>query len=129
MIGAWGIDLMHPSYHSFDQLVEVQPSSILPAMAEESENSLDAAEFASSLRRKPLQSAIDGELCVLVPYLPKHVPVYHSWMQQQHLLDLTASERLTLEQEYANQISWTEDPTSQLSVDRYSNTSITNATC
>lgn len=39
--------------------------------------------------------------------------MYHSWMQQQALLDLTASDRMTLEQEYANQISWTQDPTSQ----------------
>ena len=35
--------------------------------------------------------------------------MYHGWMQRQDMLDATASERLTLEQEYANQISWTED--------------------
>ena len=50
---------------------------------------------------------------MLVPYGVEHVPVYHAWMQQQDMLDATASERLTLEQEYANQISWTTDPHSQ----------------
>jgi hypothetical protein len=54
-----------------------------------------------------------GERCILIPYLAEHVPIYHEWMQQQRLLDLTASERMTLEQEYSNQRSWTEDPTSQ----------------
>ena len=50
---------------------------------------------------------------MLVPYGVEHVPIYHGWMQQQDMLDATASERLTLEQEYANQISWTQDTYSQ----------------
>jgi len=62
-----------------------------------------------SIQGKPVQPRIEGSRCILVPYLPEHVPIYHSWMQQQHLLDLTASDRLTLEQEYENQISWTRD--------------------
>ena len=54
-----------------------------------------------------------GERCILIPYRAEHVPTYHEWMQQQQMLDLTASERMTLEQEYSNQQSWTLDPTSQ----------------
>ena len=45
----------------------------------------------------------------LVPYRRKHVPIYHQWMQSQELLDQTASERLSLEQEYAMQQSWQAD--------------------
>ena len=66
-----------------------------------------------------------GERCVLIPYLAEHVPIYHEWMQQQRLLDLTASERMTLEQEYANQLSWTEDPTSQPHTPYHSTTAVT----
>jgi len=59
---------------------------------------------------KPELPMLRGDRCVLVPYGVDHVPTYHAWMQQQEMLDATASERLTLEQEYANQISWTQDP-------------------
>ncbi|CAG0924458.1 unnamed protein product [Notodromas monacha] len=35
---------------------------------------------------------------------------YHCWMESEELRILTASERLTLEEEYLNQVSWMEDP-------------------
>ncbi|RKP22641.1 GNAT domain-containing protein, partial [Syncephalis pseudoplumigaleata] len=38
-----------------------------------------------------------------------HVPRYHEWMQSPALQEATASEPLTLEQEYAMQTSWRED--------------------
>ncbi|GIX93150.1 n-acetyltransferase 9-like protein [Caerostris darwini] len=52
---------------------------------------------------------IVGEKIVLIPYKKLHVEKYHSWMQSPELLELTASEPLTLEQEYQMQQSWYED--------------------
>lgn len=46
---------------------------------------------------------------VLVPYNADHVPRYHQWMSSPDLQKLTASEPLTLEQEYDMQRSWRED--------------------
>jgi len=54
-------------------------------------------------------TAIVGDTVVLVPYRPEHVEKYHTWMQSTELRELTASEELTLEQEYAMQRSWQED--------------------
>ncbi|XP_070251583.1 alpha/beta-tubulin-N-acetyltransferase 9 isoform X2 [Myotis yumanensis] len=50
-----------------------------------------------------------GKKVVLVPYTAEHVPRYHEWMKSEELQRLTASEPLTLEQEYAMQRSWRED--------------------
>ncbi|KAM6163524.1 alpha/beta-tubulin-N-acetyltransferase 9 [Rhynchocyon petersi] len=50
-----------------------------------------------------------GKKVVLVPYTSQHVPRYHEWMQSEELRQLTASEPLTLEQEYEMQRSWRED--------------------
>lgn len=52
---------------------------------------------------------IIGKLVILVPYEAKHVPKYHTWMQSPELQELTASEPLTLEEEYEMQRSWRED--------------------
>uniref|UniRef100_A0A7S3VKR6 N-acetyltransferase domain-containing protein n=1 Tax=Dunaliella tertiolecta TaxID=3047 RepID=A0A7S3VKR6_DUNTE len=52
---------------------------------------------------------IQGDACILVPYLECHVPRYHSWMQSPELQEATASEPLSLEEEYAMQKSWKED--------------------
>jgi hypothetical protein len=53
-----------------------------------------------------------GERAVLVPYLREHVPRYHEWMQDPALLEATASEPLTLEQEFDVHRSWILDPLS-----------------
>jgi RimJ/RimL family protein N-acetyltransferase len=53
--------------------------------------------------------AIHGERVVLVPYEARHVPVYHAWMQDDAMLAATASEPLSLEEEYAMCASWRED--------------------
>ncbi|XP_043861145.1 N-acetyltransferase 9 isoform X2 [Dromiciops gliroides] len=50
-----------------------------------------------------------GQKVILVPYTTEHVPRYHEWMKSEELQRLTASEPLTLEQEYAMQHSWRED--------------------
>ena len=52
-----------------------------------------------------------GRRCVLVPYKEKYVKRYHAWMQDEELLALTASERLTLDEEVENQKSWRDDAT------------------
>ncbi|KAI8056566.1 N-acetyltransferase 9-like protein [Syncephalis plumigaleata] len=52
---------------------------------------------------------LKGQRVILVPYRPEHVPRYHEWMQSPVLQEATASEPLTLEQEYAMQTSWRED--------------------
>lgn len=53
---------------------------------------------------------LSTERVVLTPYRAEHVPRYHAWMQDEELLRLTASERLTLAEEYGNQQSWLRDP-------------------
>eukprot|EP00455_Lapot_gusevi_P055156 TRINITY_DN8951_c0_g1_i1.p1 TRINITY_DN8951_c0_g1~~TRINITY_DN8951_c0_g1_i1.p1 ORF type:complete len:203 (+),score=50.38 TRINITY_DN8951_c0_g1_i1:81-689(+) len=53
---------------------------------------------------------ITGEKVKLVPYVRDHVPLYHQWMGDETIRAQTASERLSLEEEYENQISWHEDP-------------------
>ncbi|XP_041073242.1 N-acetyltransferase 9 isoform X2 [Carcharodon carcharias] len=52
---------------------------------------------------------LQGRLVALVPYGAGHVPRYHQWMKSEELQKLTASEPLTLEQEYQMQRSWRED--------------------
>jgi RimJ/RimL family protein N-acetyltransferase len=46
---------------------------------------------------------------LLVPYRPEHVDRYHAWMQRPDLLAATASEPLTLPEEYEMQESWYRD--------------------
>ncbi|VDK81187.1 unnamed protein product [Litomosoides sigmodontis] len=50
-----------------------------------------------------------GRKVILVPYLKRHVVKYHTWMEDQELRRLTASERLSLEEEYEMQGRWHED--------------------
>lgn len=55
------------------------------------------------------QRQIWGNGVVLVPYSLCHVEKYHSWMTSAELQYLTASEPLTLEEEYAMQVKWIND--------------------
>lgn len=50
-----------------------------------------------------------GEGVILVPYRKEHVPLYHAWMQDPLLQEATASEPLTLQEEFDMQKSWAED--------------------
>ncbi|XP_038064266.1 N-acetyltransferase 9-like protein isoform X1 [Patiria miniata] len=54
---------------------------------------------------------IEGSRTVLVPYKEHHVIRYNDWMQSAELQQLTASEPLTLQQEYEMQKSWHLDET------------------
>ncbi|XP_037287052.1 microtubule-associated Nat9 isoform X2 [Rhipicephalus microplus] len=50
-----------------------------------------------------------SQTVVLVPYREHHVAKYHDWMKDPYLQEMTASEPLSLEQEYEMQKSWLED--------------------
>ncbi|KAL2118385.1 hypothetical protein VTJ04DRAFT_8045 [Mycothermus thermophilus] len=50
--------------------------------------------------------AISTNKVLLVPYERRHVLTYHGWMSDPAILESTASEPLTLEEEYENQESW-----------------------
>jgi len=52
---------------------------------------------------------IIGNNVILVPYGENHVVKYHEWMSSVELQKLTASEPLSLEEEYQMQKSWIED--------------------
>lgn len=54
-------------------------------------------------------TAISTPKLLLVPYSAHHVPTYHTWMQSSALQTATASEPLTLDQEYEMQRSWRTD--------------------
>jgi hypothetical protein len=82
---------------------------------------MEASEAAAAVagdgdggkRRKGSWYAV-GERAVLVPYLREHVPRYHEWMQDPALLEATASEPLSLDQEFEVHRSWTLDPLSSV---------------
>uniref|UniRef100_T1JLQ3 N-acetyltransferase 9-like protein n=1 Tax=Strigamia maritima TaxID=126957 RepID=T1JLQ3_STRMM len=59
--------------------------------------------------RKNRNVYIFGEKVVLVPYKVEHVKKYHEWMKSDELRRLTASEALSLEDEYLMQRTWLED--------------------
>ncbi|CAH1400506.1 unnamed protein product [Nezara viridula] len=52
---------------------------------------------------------IIGTKIILVPYRKKHVEKYHDWMESEELRKQTASERLSLEEEYEMQQTWLND--------------------
>ncbi|OBT45238.1 hypothetical protein VE00_03665 [Pseudogymnoascus sp. WSF 3629] len=54
-------------------------------------------------------TAVSTPAILLVPYGEHHVLRYHEWMKSPDLQELTASEPLTLEEEYVMQLSWQTD--------------------
>ena len=75
-------------------------------------------------------TTIIGQKTILVPYTVEHVQKYcvtvtyatvskqccryHNWMQSEELQKLTASEPLTLDEEYQMQKSWMMDENSKI---------------
>ncbi len=57
---------------------------------------------------------VRGARCALVPYCAAHVPRYHDWMASDEMRTLTASEPLSIEEEFAMQRKWREDDDSEL---------------
>lgn len=57
-------------------------------------------------------TVIIGDRVVLVPYEKIHVDKYHKWMADPVLQDLTASEPLTIEEEFEMQREWRVSPES-----------------
>ncbi|EXJ79041.1 hypothetical protein A1O3_08542 [Capronia epimyces CBS 606.96] len=55
-------------------------------------------------------TAVSSAKVLLVPYSAHHVPKYHEWMKDPDIQEATASEPLTLDEEYAMQRSWRVDP-------------------
>ncbi|KAK4164901.1 GNAT domain-containing protein [Cladorrhinum sp. PSN259] len=51
-------------------------------------------------------TAVSTANTLLVPYDHRHVLTYHAWMEDPAIQEATASEPLTLEEEYENQTSW-----------------------
>ncbi|KAF9043120.1 GNAT domain-containing protein, partial [Panaeolus papilionaceus] len=56
-----------------------------------------------------INTVLVGSKVILVPYRPEHVPKYHEWMLNEELRTLTASEPLSLEEEYEMQQKWQND--------------------
>ncbi|UKZ46168.1 hypothetical protein TrVGV298_000367 [Trichoderma virens] len=50
--------------------------------------------------------AVSTNRALLVPYEAHHVLTYHDWMKDPAIQEATASEPMTLEEEYENQQSW-----------------------
>lgn len=53
--------------------------------------------------------AVSTSQVLLVPYEKSHVTTYHEWMKDPEIQEATASEPLSLEEEYAMQSSWRVD--------------------
>ncbi|KAG9785631.1 hypothetical protein KCU88_g2436, partial [Aureobasidium melanogenum] len=54
-------------------------------------------------------TAVSTKRVTLVPYSAHHVPKYHEWMKDPDIQAATASEPLTLDEEYGMQRSWRVD--------------------
>jgi RimJ/RimL family protein N-acetyltransferase len=52
---------------------------------------------------------IVGDKVILVPYRKHHVLKYHDWMASPEIQELTASEPLSLDEEYQMQLNWQND--------------------
>ncbi|GAW00116.1 acyl- N-acyltransferase [Lentinula edodes] len=65
--------------------------------------------FVTSFMLCNKNTVLVGKKILLVPYRIEHVAKYHAWMENEELRTLTASEPLTLDQEYDMQQKWQMD--------------------
>ena len=75
----------------------------------------------SSKRKENYDFSLVNEKVALIPYRRHHVAKYHTWMCDPSILEATASEPLSLDEEYAMQRTWRDDATKvcfQMSVDK-----------
>jgi hypothetical protein len=56
--------------------------------------------------RLNINMVISGDKVTLCPYRKEHVSTYHEWMKDPYILEMTASEPLSIEEEYEMQQSW-----------------------
>lgn len=61
--------------------------------------------------RQNYETCIVGNKVILVPYRPQHVKIYHEWMKDPYLLEMTGSEPLSFKDELEMQKSWRMDET------------------
>ncbi|KAF4990384.1 hypothetical protein FGRMN_8519 [Fusarium graminum] len=66
----------------------------------------EEAQAAAKTEVDSTTGAISTTRALLVPYEAHHVRQYHAWMQDPDIQEATASEPMTLEEEYENQQSW-----------------------
>ena len=59
--------------------------------------------------RENFNTMLEGTKVRLVPYREKFVEKYHYWMKDPFLLEMTASEPLSIEEEYEMQKNWCND--------------------
>ncbi|XP_048179936.1 N-acetyltransferase 9 isoform X3 [Corvus hawaiiensis] len=109
MQGYW-CDLGDPDTESRRALPK-GPGPTLPhplALAETRSGALGLS-LSSEAMKINQDTVLRGKKVMLVPYTAAHVLRYHEWMQSEELQRLTASEPLSLEQEYEMQRSWQDD--------------------
>ncbi|XP_041888413.1 N-acetyltransferase 9 isoform X3 [Corvus kubaryi] len=109
MQGYW-CDLGDPDTESRRALPK-GPRPTLPhplALAETRSGALGLS-LSSEAMKINQDTVLRGKKVTLVPYTAAHVLRYHEWMQSEELQRLTASEPLSLEQEYEMQRSWQND--------------------
>ncbi len=59
--------------------------------------------------KQNISTCVLGQKVLLVPYRSHHVPKYNNWMSNKEIQELTSSEPLSLDEEYAMQKSWQQD--------------------
>ncbi len=52
------------------------------------------------------QSSLRGEKVALVPYMKEMVPIYHKWLQDPYIMEMTCTDETTIESEHENQASY-----------------------
>ncbi|XP_031985195.1 N-acetyltransferase 9 isoform X4 [Corvus moneduloides] len=109
MQGYW-CDLRDPDTESRRALPKgSRPTLPHPLALAETRSGALGLSLSSEAMKINQDTVLRGKKVTLVPYTAAHVLRYHEWMQSEELQRLTASEPLSLEQEYEMQRSWQDD--------------------